>query len=315
MKLTIFSIGIATLLSGVNGFSAAEPTRAMLVGHLMAIDKSPITNATVLIFSAGPRAGGSGFCPTCYVDCGKQAKTDRQGDFQLGPLDPDLVFRIIIVAKNFQTRTLPQIDPLNGPLSVPLESQNLSQYGPKHLLQGRVVDPEGKQVLGAVISVNFSYGQDVNTSGAVEGVDMMAVSDPDGHFALTADKTIDWMDVVVEAPNLARKKFFRVPTGRMLQFRLTEGATVTGRLLQDNKPLANLAIGLNSVDATGRGAGRFDTKTDAQGRFQIDHVSPYQDYYLYRVMPLGSESQETKWKRVEVRGDGSRVDLGDVTVF
>lgn len=286
----------------------------MLVGNVITTDKSPITNATVLIFSAGPRTGVGGFCPTCYVDCRKQAKTDGQGNFQLGPLDPELVFHIIIVAKGFETRTLPQIDPLNGPVSIPLERQDLSHYGPKHLFQGRVINPDGNPVLGAVISVNFTYGQDVNTSGTVEGVDMMAVTDPEGHFVLTSEKSIDWMDVVIEAPNFARKKLFRVPTGRMLQLRLTEGATVTGQLMEGNQPLANLAIGVNSVDATDRGAGRFDTKTDAQGRFQIEHVTPYQDYYLYRVMPLGSESKETKWKRVEVRGDHTRVELGHIDV-
>ena len=314
MKLTRFCFALAALLCGVLWSSAAGATPVNLTGIVTATDKTPIANATVLIFSAGARIGESRFCPTCYVDCGKQAQTDRRGNFKLGPLDPDLVFRVIVVARDFKTRTLPAIDPLKGPLAVSLEHQDLSKYGPKHLLKGHVLGPGGNRVLGAVISVNDTYGEDVNTSGIVDGTDMMAVTDRDGHFALTSDKSIDWMDVQVEAPNVARKKFFRVPTGRMLELRLTEGATVSGRLLEGDKPLAHLAIGVNSVDATGRGAGRFDTKTDAQGRFRIDNITPYQDYYLYRVVPLGSSEEATKWRRIEIRGDGSRVDLGDVKV-
>jgi hypothetical protein len=142
----------------------------------------------------------------------------------------------------------------------------------------------------------------------------VAVTDAEGYFYLTSSKSIDRMDLEIEAPDLARKKFFRVPTSRLVNLRLTEGATIAGRIWVDNLPLAHCAIGVNSVDNTDQGAGRFNTQTDAQGRFQIEHVTPYQDYHLYRVMPLGSEALEVNWKRVEVKGDNSRVDLGDVKV-
>jgi hypothetical protein len=304
----------AALLCGVLSSRAADATSANLTGIVTAADKTPLANATVLVFSAGPRIGESRFCPTCYADCGKRAKTDRRGNFRLGPLDPDLVFRIMVLARDFRTRSLPAIDPLKGPLAISLERQDLSRYGPEHLVQGRVVDPENQPVLGAVISVEQTVGEDVNDSHFVDGTDMVAITDADGRFALTSVKRLDSMNLEIDAPNLARKKFFHVPPGRARQFPLTEGATVTGRLLDGKQPLAMVAIGVNSVDASGRSAGRFDTKTDAQGRFQIEHIAPYQDYYLYKVVPLGSSEAQTKWRRIEVRGDGSRVDLGDVDV-
>ena len=314
MNLTRFCSGLAALLCGVFCSGAAEAMRANLTGTVTAADKRPLTNATVIVLTAGPRSGRGGFCPTCYADCGKQAKTDDRGNFKLGPLDPTLVFRFIVVASGLKTRILPVTDPLTGPVAISLERQDLSAYGPKHIVQGRVLDPEDKPVLGAVVSVEYTVGQDVNSSGFAEGTEMAAITDADGHFALTSDKGLDWMNLEVEAPNLARKKFFHVPSGRVPQLRLTEGATVTGRLLQDAEPLANLAIGVDAVDASPRGAGRFDTKTDAQGRFQIEHIAPYEDYYLYRVVPLGSSEAQTKWRRIEIRGDGSRIDLGDVNV-
>jgi hypothetical protein len=38
-----------------------------------------LEDATAMVYQAGVKKGYSTFCPSCYVDCGKRAITDRTG--------------------------------------------------------------------------------------------------------------------------------------------------------------------------------------------------------------------------------------------
>ena len=60
--------------------------------------------------------------------------------------------------------------------------------------------------------------------------------------AATNSGTPDWMTVAVEARSFAKRKFFRLPSGKPHDLKLTEGATVSGRVLRDGKPLKNLEM-------------------------------------------------------------------------
>lgn len=67
--------------------SGSGQARPDLIGQVAA-HGGAIPNATIFIFTAGPKVGTSTFCPSCYADCRKSAKTDPQGDFKIESLDP-----------------------------------------------------------------------------------------------------------------------------------------------------------------------------------------------------------------------------------
>ena len=69
--------------------------------------QKPIPQATVFIYTAKPRVGLGIMCPGCYVDCGKKATTDAEGKFLIAKLDPELLFRVLVVAEGFG-RSLPK---------------------------------------------------------------------------------------------------------------------------------------------------------------------------------------------------------------
>src|SRR5689334_18833342 len=71
-----------------------EQARPDLAGRVRAGQDLP--KATVFISTAGPKVGTSTFCPSCYADCRKNAKTDPQGAFKIESLDPQLLFRILV---------------------------------------------------------------------------------------------------------------------------------------------------------------------------------------------------------------------------
>src|SRR5436190_19453713 len=79
--------------------SAARPD---LLGRVLATNGLP--RATVFISTAGPKVGTSTFCPSCYADCRKSAKTDAQGNFKIESLDPQLRFHVLVVAPGYEPK-------------------------------------------------------------------------------------------------------------------------------------------------------------------------------------------------------------------
>lgn len=54
-----------------------------IVGKVKDEHGQPIVGARIDISTAGPKQGQGIFCPSCYLDCRKSAKTDAEGAFTL----------------------------------------------------------------------------------------------------------------------------------------------------------------------------------------------------------------------------------------
>jgi len=87
-----------TSASSPVGLPAAAPqtARPNLTGSVHAKNGDALA-ATVFIATAGPKVGTSPFCPSCYADCQKSAKTDAAGKFEIQSLDPQLRFQVLAV--------------------------------------------------------------------------------------------------------------------------------------------------------------------------------------------------------------------------
>jgi hypothetical protein len=287
---------------------AVGPT---LTGSVLDTNNTPVAGATVFIYSAGPRIGTSSFCPTCYADCKKNDVTDAKGAFSIEELDPTLIFRLLVVNKNYRPLFVRKIDPMKGPIQIKIEPR-AEEAPPHQSLRGRILDPTGKPVPRAVVEFDFFGGQEANCGGQCDGVDLVAVTDEEGRFFIGSEKKFDWMTIRVEAPLFARKKFFRLSSERLHELKLGEGAMVTGHITENGKPAKGIGVGLVSVDRSDNFTGNYDTYTDDEGHFAFLNVPPYQMYYVYSRMDSSKDDLVAPLRKVRVTGDGTKKDVGDM---
>lgn len=82
------------LVASIFGFSATTVAKqvsedpATITGTVVDDSGQPAKDATVYVYSAGLKKGYAVVCPTCWIDCGKRADTDAQGQFTITDLNP-----------------------------------------------------------------------------------------------------------------------------------------------------------------------------------------------------------------------------------
>ncbi len=290
--------------------------RPDLTGVVQTQSGEPV-NANVFIATAGPKRGPGLYCPSCYADCRKRTQTDANGKFEIQSLDPELRFQVLVVAKGFKPKYVDRVDPTNGPITVKLAPIEMAEAPPENCLHGRVLDVEGRPVQGAVVEfydILFRNGEEIG--GNVSGVDPLAVSDENGEFLITSKKPFATMDVDIYGSGIAKKYFNDLASGNATHaLTVTEGASVTGRVLFHGQPLANVKVGLDSVDGTiGHFAGNYDISTDANGRFMFINLPPDTDYYVYGDMDSFSKMGAVPAQTVHTGKDGKTTDVGDMNV-
>lgn len=301
---------------GDNDFEENIPgPRPDLVGQIQNTNGEPIV-ATVFISTAGPKVGTSPFCPSCYADCRKSAKSDANGNFKIESLNPQLRFRILVVAKNYRPKFVGKIDPAKGPITVKLKPANLSDARPENSVRGRVVNPKGEPIIGAVVESHGIHQKDGHSRwGSLPGVDPLAVTDERGEFLITSKNPFQSLDLKVQARMFANKTFTELAAGRPHDLVMTEGATVTGRVMFSGKPLKNASVGMVSVD---RGmehfTGNFEVGTTADGQFAFVNLPPDVDYYIYGIMKTLKPYGAIGTVKVHSGGDGETTDVGDLKV-
>jgi beta-lactamase regulating signal transducer with metallopeptidase domain/uncharacterized GH25 family protein len=300
------------------GASVAPKRRPDLTGMVTGKGGVPLpVPATVFIATAAPRTGTSTLCPSCYFDCGKRARTDAQGHFKIESLDPQLTFRILAVAKGYKPKFVSQVDPAKAPVKVELEPIESAAAAPDRSLHGRVVDSQGKPVAGAVVEMQGIESRDGGGSwGALPGIDPLAVTDGNGEFLITAQKPFEMMTVEVEARTYANKTFNKLASGAARHdLVVTEGATLTGRVLFKGKPLGGVSVGLSGVDRTaGNFLGHFEVGTDRLGRFTFVNLPPDGDFQIYTRMERTKEFGAVPPRQIHTGKDGQTTEAGDLIV-
>lgn len=274
--------------------------------------------ATVFIATAAPKVGTSTFCPSCYADCVKFARADAQGNFTIPSLDPQLTFKILAVAKGYQPKEVAKVDPASGmPVYVQLQPIESADAAPDRCLHGRVVNTKGEPIAGAVVDREGVRSKDGGGGwGAIAGVDPLAVTDDHGEFLITAKQHYDSMDLKISARTYADKPFTMVPVGITNELVMTEGASLTGRVLLNGKPLAHVMVGVSGTDRqAGSYLGHYEIGTGDDGRFAFVNLPPDADFYLYSCMDAMKTFGAVPVQKIHTGKDGATTDAGDLATL
>lgn len=310
MRTASFVVALAFIVSHAH---AGGPD---LSGKVLGDDGKPVPGARVMMYTAAVRTGTSPMCPSCWVDCAKSATTSAGGAFIIKSLDPQLLFRVLVVAEGFKPTFLEKVDPAAGAVEAKL-AKVPADLAPAKVLRGKVSDFLGRPVVGATVHPWGARRDGRRWWGRVDGVDAVAITNAKGEFALVCDAAGDELDLEVDARGLAVARFALLPAGPTVHaLKLGEGATVTGRLVtKDGQPLAGVEVGMVSADrGVEQFAGPYRVGTDAAGRFTFSNVVPDRDYFVYGAMTALAGRGAASVKTVAVGDHGSTASAGDLSV-
>jgi uncharacterized GH25 family protein len=289
-----------------------------LSGRVLTQGGSPISKANVYIYTAAPRVGTSAYCPSCYPDCGKMRASGKDGQFAVAGLSDSLIFQVLVVATGYEPTFVKKVDPRAGPFEVRLDERDPRRIEPDRAISGRVVDPDGRPVVGATLEpVGFHQG-DRSSFGYYPGTDPITITDEMGSFTLMTAQSGGAWDLRIRARDLAPAVLNEAPAGGPpLTLVLQRGATVTGRVTQAGRPLPGVVISLDQVwnYSGGESFGSQQIATDENGRFTIVNVTVGQDYWLYGTLESFRPHGVASSTRVTVSERDSMVVAPTLEVF
>lgn len=241
-------------------------------------------------------------------------RTAVDGSFTIEGLDPELLFTLLAVAPGYAPGFARAVDPLASPVAFALEPRPEVE-GRDDVLLGRVVDEDGRPVLGAQVSATAVVRGETATVGRIEGLDSLAVTDSEGQFALIGAEPDALYHLVASARALATSFREDVPTGKPIDFELREGSEITGRVIRAGEPVAGAVVGLMQEDrGHERWVGARTISTDAEGRFTFLTVQPEEAYSVYGCIDQVGGPGALPLRKVQSAPHRGRIRMGDLTV-
>ena len=163
---------------------------------------------------------------------------------------------------------------LNDPVHLPSAraAESSPQLGSRIL--GRVVNEAGEPIAGALVRYRSES----------------ATTDEAGEFSLERGLISGLPMVQIEATGFAPSRLQLQADGEMEVIRLNVGANLRGRLLNSGRPVVGAKLLLETSDERGlRFLKLLNALTDAEGRFEFNHVPPRTRWTLFGdVESLGS---------------------------
>jgi hypothetical protein len=292
-----------------------------LTGMVVDNDSKPVAGAHVYVYTAVPRVGVSALCPSCYRDCGKHESVDDNGGFRLKELDPSLVFDLLAVADGYEPAFARRVDPRRGAVTIRLTPRSVADAD--RLITGVVLDPESKPVIGAMVEPNGVHLDRPRPDGGVTrsvgygnipGLDKLSITNARGEFALRVPQAGARLDVRVTARNLAPYIERVLAPGEPRRIRMKEGATITGRVLRDGKPVEGVTVAFVQKDRNSSGfLGIQEIGTDDNGRFVMTNLGANETYVVYGPMERNANAVFGP-RVVSVGPDETSADAGTLAI-
>jgi hypothetical protein len=281
---------------------------AELSGRVVDAAGKPVPNAHVYIYTALPLSGPNTICPSCYLDCGKHVSVQADGSYKIEGLDPKLKFRALAVADGFEpVIAKAHVDPSNARADFTLKPRQTKDC--ERLVVGRVVDPHGKPVVGAVVERHaVRQGKRVGF-GNIPNTEPLSVTDRYGEFALAVDHPSTKLDVRVRARRFAPEIARELVAGQSRTIAVGAGATIAGKLTAGGKPATGVPLKVLHMDRRSINfLGDEDIATDDRGVFVVTGLAPNEEYSVIR--PGSNDALKT----VKLGADGTSVELGTIEV-
>jgi hypothetical protein len=301
--------------------------RVTLTGKVTDSSGKPLEDATVMIYHAGVKKGYSTFCPSCYVDCGKRALTDQAGSFTIPKLDADLRFELLVVHDGYVPKFVQKVDPSLGPAETAALAPRAPMNDPNRVVLGRVVDSNSRPVRDAVVLPQgvavIVDGKVMGMYGAIEGLEPVAVTNPNGEFELAYTSKAAAMILEVEARGLAPKVMSAPTRAERKTISVSDGAVIRGRLMNQGKAVGGAEIGLiprnpggitEGFKMIGDAYGEIRIGTLEDGSFVIPNVPALVNWYIYGKMESIGALGATALVECATKRDGEDVNVGDIQI-
>lgn len=324
MNMQLWWLLISSLLmSGLSVAQGTEPDErstkyARLTGTVTDDTGAPITGIRVDISTAGPKVGPGIFCPSCYLDCRKWARTNEQGEFAIDELDPLLKFRLVAAGPSHKASQTDLINPESGPVKLSL-TKLPTDIDPNLVLSGIVKSDLGVPIEGALVEPYGAKTAGRRWWGRVD-VDT-TVTDNQGRFAMILPKEFLGMNIRVFADGYCAVQTDLLQPGlKATEIKMDEGAAVTGKLVNAGRPVANMSIAVVQVNRNvdnGIFIAAVTSVTDMDGSFEFKNLPPGQKYAIFSV--VGDARRTTTdliltTKTFTVPASGQSRDLGRLSV-
>jgi len=224
-----------------------------------------------------------------------------------------------VVTRGFAPTYTPEhIVPEAGEAAIALKPHDLDRRKPERVVRGRVVNENGDPVARAMVEPDGLRRGEGGRFGALDelGIDVLAVTDDDGEFRLGVGEDGDALYLLVKAPFLAPERTKPLAAGPMTHtIKLGSGVTVSGRVVKQGRPLADVGMGIVQIDRNVEGyLGHFEFGTDRNGRFAFANIPPGQHWYLYGLMDSLKGSGSIPVRTLDTAAHGSTLDLSDIEV-
>ncbi len=262
---------------------AQAVANVQLSGRVVDEQGRPLAGAIVVVSTCQPKVGPATVCPSCYVDCKQRTATNGDGRFTFNGLTNSLKFSLAVGARGFQGTITEYVDPLDDkPLEIGLNKPITDDDSSSMVVRGSVVDLDGRPIAGAVLRLRRAQRGN-RISGSDPSVTPVTIAAADGQFEATAGAEVAMVAYRASAAGFAplELEWYRNEK-KPLEFRLGRGASVTGQLLHNGRPLPSVRVGIVQTDRTlGNTVTPELLSTDGDGVFRFDSLPPDRDYAIY----------------------------------
>ncbi len=294
-----------------------EPTpRGTFSGVVQNANGAPIVGASVVVsrsHSAHEKLLDGVYS---HPDCLKHAVTDSHGEFAIDGIDAGRRLTLMIAADGHATKSVSDVDAQDGRREIVLSGPRLKTITRSiNDVYGRVVDPEGDPVGGAIVAPRGYMQGDIGLEGPMESVAQITVTNADGEFRVPSALAVSALHLQVSARGFVPQFLAEVSNGGDEQtLTLKRGATLRGRVVLDGVPQRGIVVGANVAQRfSGSWNGPWGTLTDQEGRFTIAHVVPDKQLCVFAAMEsvggLGAAPQA-----FVTAADETNIDLGDLPI-
>jgi hypothetical protein len=264
-------------------------------------DGFSVAGAVVSIVSASAPSAARAPTRYCAPDCGRHTISSADGTFAIRGVASELSCTIHIEAKDCISRLLWTSPRAGQVLRVTLAATQSVPDQSRRQFAGQILRADGQPAKGAVISTQHPW----------------TTSDREGKFFIVTDVPTARLAVTVDFEDVVKGQEFQLMPGRIGNtLQLLAGTTVSGRVHKNARPVEGVQLGLVERSPTATNVDAiYETTSDRDGRFTIEHVGPNRDFCLFTKMASVARQNLAAIKKDFRSGrDGQMTEVAEVNL-